>query len=284
MTVEPFSHQEVAPLLVSCADRVSLHHGYRQILVGEQGAVAGYAAEDVFAGLREGGGGLPEVVLGDWGNEVGGRPGGVGPGAAVGVGLELRRVEGDVRGLAAVDGPGKAQARPGHDHYRCGRAVDLLGGGRNRAVGAGGQVVGVVGVDRQRNRLAHHGAAEIVAPHFEFGRDVAAQGAVEAAEGAADFGGDHLRVDAVIGFERAISAVGLALAAQGPDDFTGAEVAGHIDGEQERIAARVEVRRLAHVGGGAVKAIDGQIVEFAGADMAEVIVRADGDIELLLPV
>ena len=44
------------------------------------------------------------------------------------------------------------------------------------------------------------------------------------------------------------------------------------------------MRRLAHVGLGHVEAVDGEIVEFAFADMAEIVVRPDRDIELLFPV
>ena len=114
--------------------------------------------------------------------------------------------------------------------------------------------------DPHRPRLVH--------PEGELGRPVVPPLVADAPEVGAHLRRDGLRVEQVVGAQRAVRALGPAVRGQGPDDLLVAEVGGHVDGEEEHVAAGVEVRGLPPV-------------RPAGLD---VVVGPDRHVQLFLPV
>jgi hypothetical protein len=110
------------------------------------------------------------------------------------------------------------------------------------------------------------------------------QSIVEVAEVAPDLGRDDLRIDPVVTGQVAERADRLPLRLQRPDPLLLTEVRRHADGEEEGIAARVEVRGLTLIGDLLPKVFPLEIVQSTLLDEREVVLGADGNIELLFPV
>ena len=136
------------------------------------------------------------------------------------------------------------------------------------AASSGRQVVGIAGERDQRQRFSHLHAPALVPFDLELRGHVGAKLVAEAAEVPAHFGGDHLLVDLVVALERRVRALRLPVGRERPDQLLGAEILGHADREQERVASRIKMGRLPLI----------------GTSRFDVVVGTDRDVELFQPV
>ena len=136
------------------------------------------------------------------------------------------------------------------------------------AVAARRQIVRVAGYRHQGERLAHLDRAGEGAFNFQVRRDVGPQVVGQVAVVAADLGGDHLRIDQVVGLHRPEGLAGDAVGRERPHDFLCAEVLRNLNREEERVAPRIEVRWLPEI----------------GRTWREAVLWADRHVEFLLPV